>query len=405
MAKERFGKILLSKVDDAIKNVKPKNTERSDKYVWKQFTEFCLARSFEIEKMSTDKDLCNILKDWAYNMRKSDGSDYKEGVVKLLWNKTAKMLQELYFEKYNRHIDPFNDMVFQSARFARNAKRKELQAVPGARKESSTGLTRQEIEKMAFSLDENTPDGLQRKFFHIAASELAWRGNEAVFLLLEYFKEEKYNNGSSTGRLEYNPIFSKTAQGGASRTCESKWLVKNLVNPDLCPIRLYFKLMSKRGENIKTNRFFLTVNQKWKQNDNFPWFKNCPAGINIIRNWTKMGAINIGLDTKNKKITNHSNRASTVSALSSSGANLQEVIKITGHSSINSVTPYLQLSEQHHLKILSQMRAENTSSSTSDAEAQFQTPPTYDNNLSNSSSFNYNNCNFVINNNYCNKNV
>ena len=129
---------------------------------------------------------------------------------------------------------------------------------------------------MSLSLDENTPDGLQRKFFHIAASELAWRGNGAVFLLLEYFKEEKYNNGASTGRLEYNPIFAKTAQGGVSRTCKSKWLGKNLVNPDLC------------SANIKTNRLFLTVNQKWKQNHNSPWFKNCPAGINIIRNWTKM---------------------------------------------------------------------------------------------------------------------
>ena len=82
------------------------------------------------------------------------------------------------------------------------------------------------------SWDENTPNGLQRKLYHIIAVELAWRGGEACRCLIHYFKEEINNKGTSTGRLEYNPIFAKTAQGGSKDIAESKWLVSNKENQE-----------------------------------------------------------------------------------------------------------------------------------------------------------------------------
>lgn len=393
---ERFGNFSQSEVHKAIENARPTNTVKSDKFVWRQFMEFCTARGYKFEKLTPTEELAKMLQDWAYNMRKSDGTDYKEGTLKLIWNKTAKMLQEIYFTQYNRKINPFCDMVFQSAVNARNAKRKELQSISSFRKISAVALTRPEIEKMAASQDEDTPDGLQRKFFHIAASELAWRGNEAVFCLTDYFHEEKQNDGSSTGRIEYNPIFTKTTQGGAHKTAESKWLVRNIGNPDLCPVRLFTKLMSKRGDSIKTKRIFLTINKNWNQNPYSAWYKNCPMGINEIRKWTKIGAEKIGLDIKGKKITNHSNRAAAVSSLTNSGANLQEVIKMTGHSSISSITPYLQLNEQHHMKIVSGLRTGQMS----DVRCSPQRATCIKTSeLTPRGNYYYNNCNFTINNN------
>ncbi|KAK0073939.1 hypothetical protein PV325_008978 [Microctonus aethiopoides] len=70
--------------------------------------------------------------------------------------------------------------VFKQARDARNSKRKKLQSDSEKRKEISVALTKNKIITMALTWDENTPIGLLKRFFHIAAYELAWRGGEAI---------------------------------------------------------------------------------------------------------------------------------------------------------------------------------------------------------------------------------
>ncbi|KAJ3666470.1 hypothetical protein Zmor_001911 [Zophobas morio] len=156
---------------------------------------------------TSNDELGNILKDWAFTMKRKDGSDYKEGVVKCIWNVSAKLLQEQYFKNHNRKIDRFKDLAFEGARKARSTKRKQLQLIPEKRKASSAALTRDEILKIIQNFDENTPDGLQKKFYQNAAVELAWRGNEAASCVVNFFKKELNNYGLPTGRLEYNTIF------------------------------------------------------------------------------------------------------------------------------------------------------------------------------------------------------
>lgn len=378
----RFGEISLENINQAVTNNKPINTVRSENYIWAQFTEFCKVRSYILSESTTETDLMKILQDWAFNMRKKDGSEYKERVVKLMWNVTAKLIQKKYFDEYKRSINPFKDSVFEKARKAKDTKRKQLQNIPEKRKISSAALTMTEIKNIASSYDENTPDGLQKKFYHIAAVELAWRGNEAVACEVDFFLKETNNDGFETGRIEYNPIFSKTAQGGNKNLSDSKWLIPNKQNEDLCPVRLFNKIMEKRTANITSRKLFLTPNKYWLLNS--VWYKNMPIGINHLSKWTRIGADKIGLDTKEKRFTNHSNRSSTVSNLSKAGANLQEIIKITGHTTISSLEPYLKLNEQHHSRIISSIRKSNdnvpTSSNTTLSE--------------NSSNITYNNCTF-----------
>ena len=67
-------------------------------------------------------------------------------------------------------------MEFATARAARDAKRKKLQKDPLKRKVSASALTSDEYKKIIEMWDENTPDGLHRKFFHIVSHKLAWRG-------------------------------------------------------------------------------------------------------------------------------------------------------------------------------------------------------------------------------------
>ena len=165
------------------------NTKKSIDSVWKQFQHFCDERKYILNKETTVSELALILKDFAFNMRRNDGEEFKEGVVKTLWN-------TVYYK-----------------------------SVLKKEKKCASSLSEQEIDKMCTIWDEMTPDGLQRKFFHIASYELAWRGLEACNCLLSYFEEEFDSYGNPTGRIAYNPIFSKTVQGGCQWLTEKRWLV------------------------------------------------------------------------------------------------------------------------------------------------------------------------------------
>lgn len=132
--------------------------------------------------------------------------------------------------------------------------------------------------------------------------------------------------------------------------------MQNTINKNICPVRLFNKLIAKRTSAITTNRLFLSCNRFWTKNSKKPWYKNSPLGRNEISKWTKNAAKKVGLDTKRIKISNHSNRATAVSNLSFHGVEEQELIKITGHSNASSIKPYLQLNPDHHLNIIEKMR-------------------------------------------------
>jgi hypothetical protein len=134
---------------------------------------------------------------------------------------------------------PYTDIRFEKARKARDVKRRELQSDLKKRKESCSALTEVEYKKIINCWDEDTSSGLQHFFFFIShhTNYTYWRGGEATYCLLHYLKEETDNSGRFTGRLEYNPLFSKTEQGGSKRLSQSKFLITNATNTNICPVR------------------------------------------------------------------------------------------------------------------------------------------------------------------------
>jgi hypothetical protein len=229
-----------------------------------------------------------------------------------------------------------------------------------------------------------------------------------------------------SGRIEYNTVFSKTAQGGAKNLCDSKWLVPNSKNPEFCPVRLYKSLLNKRTSKITTNRLFLTPNSAWQSNRSTGWFKNIPVGRNELSKWTKDAAQKTGMNTTEVKISNHSMRSTAVTNLAKAGVGEQQLIKITGHSKAASIQPYLQMDSQHHSNIITALRTvqnnvpstsfeaplkrQKIDTSSSQHHQSFDTPHS---NIENSATTNiiknnltdmanntpvtYNNCNFYIN--------
>jgi integrase len=118
----------------------------------------------------------------------------------------------------------------------------------------------------------------------------------------------------------------------------------------------------------KSNRLFLTPNPKWKRECASTWYKNSPVGQNQISKWTRSAAQAIGLSTDTTKISNHSIRATAILHLAKHGIGETQMIKIGGHSSTNSLKPYLQLDKNHHEQIISELRG-NTSFPATTSEA------------------------------------
>lgn len=276
-----------------------------------------------------------------------------------MWNSTAKQLQEMCFAKFQLKFNPFSDVEFTAARAARDAKRRSLQKDPTKRKVSAVALTNEEYKTIIEMWDDNEPVGLQRKFFHVISRELAWRGGEGIMAKIEHFAKEIDHQGNFTGRIEYNPVFTKTTQGGSKKLANSKWLIRNKGNLNECPVRLFEKYMEKRG-NLQVDRLFVTSNPNWNEQFSKGWYKNCPIGKNTITSWLKESASKIGIDIKKTKVTNHSARATAVSSLVKNGVQEEQLIKITGHSNIHSIKPYLQMDAEHHQNIIEAMRSDNT---------------------------------------------
>ena len=62
--------------------------------MWNQFLEFCAERNYKIDGSVSDEEIASILQDWGYNMRRKNGENYKQTVVKMIWNVAATMIKE-----------------------------------------------------------------------------------------------------------------------------------------------------------------------------------------------------------------------------------------------------------------------------------------------------------------------
>ena len=127
---KRFGVASNLEIDTIIKGSIPHNTDRNRNSVWNQFQQFCAERGHLILNDTPVQVIAAVLKDWAVNMRKSNGEEYTERSVKTMWNVTANIIQEKYFHEYNRKFNPFTDIEFKEARDAKNAKRRRLKIMP-----------------------------------------------------------------------------------------------------------------------------------------------------------------------------------------------------------------------------------------------------------------------------------
>lgn len=238
---KRFGEEIYTE-----KKLIPFNTIKSRSSIWTAFRKFCQQRKYTWNENTSTEEVSKILADYALNMRRIDGSDYKANVVKTIWNTTARMLQDMFYDQYNIKFDPFRDVEFRKARDARDIKRQQLKSIADKSRINTVYLNAIEWKKLFCQWDENTPSGLQKKFFHMAWYLLGWKIYQASSCLIHFFVEELDFTGTFTGRIEYNPTLGNTTEASCSHTTEKKWLVANKFDPDICPVRLVEYILSSK---------------------------------------------------------------------------------------------------------------------------------------------------------------
>jgi hypothetical protein len=189
-------------IAERLANRMPKNTRNSKESIWRQFQRFLEDENLLFdENTSTDEEINELLKKFAFNMRTIGGEDYKDESLKSVWNSVAKTIMDLVFKATRRKMNIFSDQAFQEARDAKFLKRQDLQKDPTKRKVSATPLTSEECRQMIEFWGIDSPNGMNRTLFHLGGFALANRGNDQSSWRIEDFVKEVDNKGQPTGFL------------------------------------------------------------------------------------------------------------------------------------------------------------------------------------------------------------
>jgi hypothetical protein len=178
----------------------PQNTRATQTMCWRLFSRFL--RDFGLEfnpNTVKDEDINDLLKKFAFNARKLDGTDYKDESLKSIWNSIAKQVMNQVYKATGRSLNIFKDPAFQTARDSKFVKRRDLQKDPTKRKVSATPLTAEESMEIINIWGTDTPDGINRTLFHLGGFALANRGGDQGSWRLEDFEKEVDNKGKKTG--------------------------------------------------------------------------------------------------------------------------------------------------------------------------------------------------------------
>lgn len=106
----------------------------------------------------------------------------------------------------------------------------------------ATILSEDEQNQIKAVWNEDTPQALQRKFYHIGigpSSAWWWRGRMSD----KFLEIEKDSFEIHTGRIVYSPVFNETCQGGEKPVTQEKWLVENKINWDRCPLGNFYTII------------------------------------------------------------------------------------------------------------------------------------------------------------------
>ena len=139
---------------------------------------------------------------------------------------------------------------------------------------------------------------------------------------------------------------TKTRQGGLQSKSRDFQPRMFAVGGERCPVALFKQFVERRPLNMQwLGPIYLSVKRNRKLNDNI-WFKSQPMGVNTISNMMKAIVAGTNLEESEKKFTNHSARKTTVTKVKKASVERSDIVKVTGHRSVQFLGDYDEADEE-----------------------------------------------------------
>ena len=116
------------------------------------------------------------------------------------------------------------------------------------------------------------------------------------------------------------------------------------------PVAAYKLYAKKRstGMNDSDAPFYLAVNNCTKQESSKLWFKTSAVGQRKLNTLTRKMAVKAGLGAN---VKNHSGRKTIIHSLTNNNIPATDIIQLSGHKNLQSVTNYSVVPEKQQIKM------------------------------------------------------
>ena len=260
---------------------------------------------------------------------------------------------ERYLKKKNYGFSIMKDAEFEQARKALQSKQKDLkQKGKGNKPNASVALTEEEIKLLYDKelLGTSTPEALLNTIWF----------NNTIHFGLRGCKEHRnmcwgdVQLRQTTNReefLEYSERQTKTRTGENPRDVRQiKPKMFSVPGSEKDPVAAHQLYAKKRPTEMNDSDapFYLAINNCTKQESSKPWFKKSAVGQNKLNSLMRKMAEKAGLGPN---VTNHSGRKTMIQALTNNDIPATDIIQLSGHKNLQSVTNYSVVPEKQQVKM------------------------------------------------------
>lgn len=336
------------------KSAKAKNTMKNTDWGVNKFKNWLTKRSITCVLSTIEAtDLCEILRKFYAEVKASEKAK-KKALSPSTLTCIRAAIRRYIIEDLHRPMDIIADNVFRIANLMFASRCKLYVAAGNPKPKHKPVIEDGDMQKLAvYFLDyKKNPVVLTEAVWFYLCFFFGRRGREGwADLKQTAFKIEKDSKGQQYICMEASEITKNHRDADYSdqriygKGVEMFKFLQSKLNPD-CDRLFQYPLISYRSDSL--------------------WYKRAPIGKNTLATLMKTISKNAGLS---QVYTNHSVRATTITALHRGGVDTSSIIAVTNHKNINSLSHYIDgLSEaekQHCSGVLAHTLA-STSTATAD---------------------------------------
>ena len=356
-SKQRFGFASETTIEELKNFSKNPNTVKSTSFWLNVWETWCKQKNIvnKIEENEPGK-LNKLLESFYAEVKNKNGDDYEPDSLKVM---IAALDRHLNEKGYKFSI--IRDREFHSSKQVLEGKARQLrQSGMGKRPNKARSLTEEEEEVLweGEKFGSKTPEALISSLWWLLTQFFGLRGRQEHHAMkMEDFQLCKNDEGMEFVQFTEGP--TKTRQGGLQSKNRDFQPRMFSVGGERCPVALFKQFVERRPLNMRwSGPFYLSIKRNRRLNDNI-WFKTQPMGVNTISNMMKTTVAGTSLEESHKKFTNHSARKTTVSKLKKANVERSDIVKVTGHRSVQSLDDYDEADEEEQRRLSSAISKRN----------------------------------------------